>query len=279
MMKYGGLKVGLALALVLTLASANAAAQGPAGGVTKEEQAEARAKAAAFAERLGATQDFAAVARELYAEDFMSRQLKGLLHRAEGQPPRDFMLQGIPSLTFGSPLASKAGVEDWKRVRLAADDLLHFVFLSMISHHSFEELGGPAGQDVRNILGVFPPEALKVLNANPASANLLMRKGGGVIVKTPEELRALAAALEEAVRLTRPRLAESLAKGKHLEANMRLFKERLAPDEIRTYDDAEVFGYPKGTRLYILFAPNGYRLVLVRQGGTMKVVWAGLPSD
>jgi hypothetical protein len=279
-MKYGGSKKGLALALVLTLLTAGAAAQeAPAGGVTKEEEAEARAAAAAFAERLRASKEFALVARELYADDFMSRQLKGLTRSAEGTPRSDFMLQGIPSLTFSSPLASKAEVEDWKRVRFAADDLLHFVFLSMISGYSFEELGGPAGRDARNILGVFPPEALKVLNANPASANLLIRKGGEVVVKTPEELRALASALEEAVRLTRPRLAESLAKGTHLEANMRLFKERLAPDAVKAYGDAELFGYPEGTRLYILFAPNGYRLVLVRQGGAMKVVWAGLPSD
>jgi hypothetical protein len=279
MMKSGGVRKGLALALVLALTMSSAAAQANAGGVTKEDEAAARATAAAFAERLGATRDFAAVARELYAEDFMTRQLKGLTHRAAGPPPTDFMLQGIPSLTFGVSLASEAGVEDWKRVRFAADNLLHFVFLSMISSYSLEELGGPEGQDARNILGVFPPEAIKVLNANPAAANLLTRKGGEVVVRTPGELRALASALEEAVRLTRPRLAELLSKGKHLEANTRLFKEKLAPDEVKAYDDAEVFGFPKGTRLYTLFAPNGYMLVLVRQGGGMRVAWAGLPSN
>lgn len=279
-MKYGGSRTGLSLALVLTLSLASASAQAPAGGVSKVEEAEARAAAAAFAERLAASRDFAAVARELYAEDFMSRQLKGLTRRPAGPPPGEFMLRGIPSLTFSRALAAQADVEDWKRVRFAAEDLLYFVFLSMISAHSFEELGGPVGQDARNILGVFPPEALKVLDANPASANLIMRKGGAAVVRTPGELRALASTLEEAVRLTRPRLAESLAKGKHLEANTRLFKERLAPGEVKADDDgAEAFGYPEGTRLYLIFAPNGYRLMLVRQGGAMKIVWAGLPSD
>jgi hypothetical protein len=280
-MKHGGLKKGLALALVMTLLPAGAAsAQAPAGGVTKEEAAEARATAAAFAERLGGSQDFAAVARELYAEDFMSRQLKGISEWSKGAGARDFMLPGIPSLTFDRALAAKADVEDWKRVRLAADNLLHFMFLSLLATHSFEELGDPDKMDERSLLGAFPPEAVKVLGANPSAANLLVKKESEVVVKTPEELRALAAALEEAVRLTRPRLAESLAKGKHLDANLRLFGEAFSRDEVKLAEgEATVAGYPEGTRLFRVYAPNAYSLLLVRQGGAMKVVWAGLPSD
>ena len=281
MMKYGGLKRGLALVLVLTLSLASAAAQqAPTAGVTREEADEARAAAAAFAERLTASQDFAAVARELYAEDFMSRQLKSLTHRPEGTPPSDFMLQGIPSLTFERTLAATANVEDWKRVRFAADDLLYFMFLSLIANRSFEELADPSKSDERAVLGVFPPEAVKVLNANPAASNFLVKKNSEVVIRTPEELRALASTLEEAARLTRPRLAESLAKGGHLEANLRTFAEGLSREEAKlAVGEAEVAGYPAGTRLFRVFAPNAYSLLLVKQGGTMRVAWAGLPSD
>ena len=280
-MKYGGLKRGPALALALTLSLASAAGrQAPGPGVPQAEEAEARAAAAAFAERLQATRDFAAVARELYADDFMSRQLRGLSGRSERARSNVFMLRGVSSLTFERTLAAGAGVEDWKRVRFAADNLYHFIFLSLLANSSFEQLADPRKSDKSAVLAVFPPEAVNVLDANPASSNFLSKKGGVTVVKTPEELRALAATLEGAVRLTRPRLAEWLAKGKHLDENLRLFREGLARDEVKSAGvEAEPAGYPEGTRLYRLLAPNGYSLLLVRQGGAMKIVWAGLPSE
>ena len=286
MLKYGGLKKGLAVASVLALLvtalfAARASAQTPAGAVSKEEETEARAEAAAFAERLRATQDFAAVARELYADDFMSRQLKGLSGWAEGAGAKTFMLEGVPSLTFERSLAAKGDTGDWKRVRLAADELLYFVFTSLIAGHSFDELGNSDNYNADTVLGVFPPEALKALDANPAASNLLLKKKAGVVVRTPEELRALAATLEEAARLTRPRFAAAVANGKHLEANLRLFGEASAREKVELAGEGEekVAGYPAGTRLYKVFAPNAYTLRLVRVGGALKIVHAGLPQD
>ena len=279
-MKYVGLKKWPAFALALTFALTPAAsAQAPAGGVTKEEEAEARSAAAAFAARLQESRDFAAV-RELYADDFMSRQLKGLSDWAEGMGSKTFMFEGVPSLTFDRSLASKAGVEDWERVRFAADDLMYYMFLSLLAHHRLEDLDDPEKIDQRAILGVVPPEAVRVLDANPAAANFLLKKRSEVVTKTPEELRALAATLEEAVRLTRPRLAGSLAKGRHLDANLRLFAEGVSGVKVEPAEGEEVIaGYPEGTRLFRVLAPNGYSLRLVRQGGAMKIVWAGMPSD
>jgi predicted RNA-binding Zn ribbon-like protein len=162
----------------------------------------------------------------------------------------------------------------------AADNLLHFAFLSLFSTLSFQDLGDPGKYDKGILLGVFPPEAVEALDANPAASNLLLKKGAEVVVRTPGELRALAATLEEVVRLTRPRLAESLAKGKHLEANLRLMSEGLSGGEVGlAAGEAEAAGYPEGTRLFRVFAPNGYSLLLVRQGGAMKIVHAGLPHD
>jgi hypothetical protein len=280
MMKYAWWKKSLALASVLALLTAGAAArQRSSGTVTKEEEAEARAAAAAFADRLRATNDFASVARELYADDFMSRQLKGLHDWSGRAPSNTFMLGGIPSLTFERALAAKASAEEWKRLRLAADNLLYFAYLSILSRHRFEDLSDPGKFDDDAILAVFPPEAVAALNVNPALANFLKKKGGQVVVRTPEELRATADALEEAVRLTRPRLAESLAKGKHLDTNLRLFGEGFARSPVGLSEGEEAAGYPAGTRLFRVFAPNAYSLLLVRQGGALKIVWASLPAD
>lgn len=278
-MKYGWSKMLSALALALTLFPSNAPArQAAAGQVTGEEEAAARAAAAAFAERLGATHDFAAVARELYADDFMSRQLKRLTDWSGRAQASNFMLEGVPSLTFERALAAGADVEDWKRLRLAADNLLHFMFLSHLAGRRLEELGDPDKFDERSVLAVFPPEAVKVLGANPAASNFLLKNEREVVVRTPGELRALAATLAEAVRLTRPRFGEALAKGKHFDENMRLLAGGFSGEAVRLAE-GEANGYPAGTRLFRVYAPNAYSLLLVRQGGALKVVWAGWPSN
>ena len=43
--------------------------------------------------------------------------------------------------------------------------------------------------------------------------------------------------------------------------------------------DEDLLGYPKGTRLFRVFAPIGYNLILVKDGGSMKIVWANMPED
>jgi hypothetical protein len=275
------LKKGLAAASLLTLLAARSASgQAAAPSVSKEDEAAARATAAAFAERLLETHDFAAVVREFYAEDFMARYLAGESSPTARGDAKEFMLAGVPSLTFERTLAGRGSVEDWKRLYVSSYDLLNFVYLSLFSNRSLKDLGDPDTLDDRTILGVFPPEAVKVLDRNPAAANLLQKKVGEVVVKTPEELRALAATLEEAARLTRPRFAETLAKGKHLDANLKLMGEALGQDEVKAADaEAEDLGYAKGTRLFRVWAPNGYVLLLVKRGDAMKVAWANLPSD
>jgi hypothetical protein len=41
----------------------------------------------------------------------------------------------------------------------------------------------------------------------------------------------------------------------------------------------EAEGYPEGARLFRVWAPNAYSLLLVRRGGVTKIVYAGLPHD
>lgn len=42
---------------------------------------------------------------------------------------------------------------------------------------------------------------------------------------------------------------------------------------------AEEFGYPEGTRLFKVFAPTAYNLILVSEGGRMKIVWAFVADE
>lgn len=281
-MKYGRLRKGLAVASLLTLLAARSAAGQAAAPavVSKEDEAAARATAAAFAKRLLETHDFATVVREFYAEDFMARYLAGESAPSARGGSKEFMLAGVPSLTFERTLAGRASAEDWTRLYAASYDLLNFVYLSLFSKRTLQEMGDPDKSDEWGILDVFPPEAIKALDRNPAAANLLQKKGDEVVVRTPEELRSLAASLEEAVRLTRPRFAETLSKGGRLDANLKLMGEAMGLDGVKAADArAEALGYAKGTRLFRVSAPNGYALLLVKRGGAMKVAWANLPSD
>lgn len=281
-MKRDALKAGLssALLLILLLAQFGAPARAAqASGVTKEEERRAREVAAAFTDRLIETRDFAPVVRELYAGDFMSRYIKWESAGQARAGSETFMLEGVPALSFKESLAAHADDEYWPRLYVAAQTFLHFSFLSLYSRRSLEDIGGADDLDSQEILGVYPPQVFKLFDANPTLANFLMKKGRPVDVGTTDELRAVTVTLEEAVRLTRARLDEHLAKGTHLAENLRLMKAAAARTKVELLTEGEFMGYPPGTRFFRVFAPVGYSLILVEDGGAMKVVWASVPSD
>jgi hypothetical protein len=285
-MKRDVLKVRLTSALLLILLLAQGAVpararQAGRGGVTKEEEREARETAAAFTRRLLETHDFAPVVKELYVGDFMARYLK---HESDAGPHSEsakFMLEGVPALSFREALAARGDSEYWPRLYVAAQTFMHFGFLSILSKKSLKEaFGGEGGFDQKDMLDVYPPEAVKVLDGNPTLANFLLMKGRPVDVKTADDLRAVTVTLEEAVRLTRAHLDERLAKGGHLAENLRMMEEAAARTQVELLPlDGDFVGYPEGTRLFKVFTPAFYQLILVKDGGAMKVVWASVPSE
>lgn len=52
-----------------------------------------------------------------------------------------------------------------------------------------------------------------------------------------------------------------------------------AREDVSLVAHAEEFGYPEGTRLFKAFAPPTYNLILVGEGGRMKIVWAFVADD
>jgi hypothetical protein len=291
-MKYAHTKVRLISALLLTMLmlsahiaphaqARQARGTGVTTGVTKEEEQEARAVAAAFSDRLAATRDFTPVVSEFYASDFMSRSLSREAAWAARASSTTFMLDGVPALNFDRSLATRdGGDQHWPRLYVAAATLMHFIYLSLLSDKSLKDLSDPDKYDDRKTFDVLPPEAVKLLNANPTLANFLSKKGEEVDVKTPDELREVTVTLEEVVRMTRPRLASRLSKGKHLAQNLQLMKLAFQSDEVSSLPaDGEGTGYSKDTRFFKVFSPIGYVLTLVKDGGRMKVAWATLPTD
>jgi hypothetical protein len=275
----------LSCALLLTFISPSAlAAQDASLKLTKAEESEAREVAAAFSDRLAGTRDFASVVREMYAEGFMARYLKRAARWAAGSseagPKADsFMLEGVPALDFKSGLAADADDENWPRLYAAANDVMRFGFLMYLSKKSLKELDESEDFDESALFDVYPPEALRVLDANPALANFLKRKGRGVEVETPEDLRSVTLAMEEAARLTRASLDKRLSSSALLEENMSMLKSAQAKMGVTLVEDEEALGYTKGTRLFRVFASAGYDLLLVKEGGKMKVAWATFPHD
>jgi hypothetical protein len=280
-MRHDGLKVRLISALLLIFlltqgALPALARQAGHGAVTKEEEREARAVAAAFTDRLIETHDFAPVVQELYVGDFMPRFLKSL-----DAGDKTFMLDVVPALSFKSSLAARTDSEYWPRLYIAANNIMHFGFLSLLSKKTLKELGDPDKFDERDMLDVFPPEAVRVLDANPTLTNFLKMKVAPVDIATLDDLRQVTTALEEVVRLTRAHLDERLAKGPRLAQNLQMMKAAAARTEVSLLppnDDS--MGYPKGTRFFEVFAPIvAYDLILVKEGGSMKVVRAIMADD
>jgi hypothetical protein len=250
------------------------------GDVTTAEEREARAVASAFSDRLVETHDFALVVDEMYAEGFMSRHLKGVARRAGagGSEVKTFMVEGVPSLRFKSSLMADADDENWPRLYAAANALMYYRFLAYLSKEELEGFDDPDESDDEALMrDLYPPEAVKVLDANPALANFVAYKGRAADVETAENLRSVTLALEEAARLTRASIYGHLPSSAFLEENMRMTRRIQAELVVSLAEDEEAFGYPKGTRLLRVFSSVGYFLILVREGEKLKVVGLAYP--
>jgi hypothetical protein len=256
-----------------------AAVQDARGRVTKEEEAEAREVAAAFFNRFFETHDFAKVVDELYVSDYMPRYLRSRNAERERAADSTFMLEGVPSLSFSRRLAAHADERLWPRLFIAANNLMHYGLVSTMSRKSLEELSDPEKFTESDLLTAYPPEAVKVLDANPSLANFIEKKGNEVDVKTLEELRAVTEGMEEAERLTRAGFNVRVHATATLEQNLAVLRALPARSDVSLVTDAEEFGYPKGTRLFKVFAPPTYNLILVREGGKLKIVWAFVADD
>lgn len=270
--------------LVCTLALAFVAPSAPAAQdarsrVTKEEEAEARGVAAAFLNRFFETHDFASVAGELYVSDYMPRHISS--QQAAGRRATDstFMLEGVPSLSFSRRLAAHADDALWPRLFVAANNFIHYGLVSTLSRNTVEEMGDPERVDASDMLAAYPPEALRVLDATPALANFLQKRGEQSDVKTLEELRAVTEGMEAAERLTRAGFAARVPATETLGHNLAMLRALPARSDVSLVAGAEEFGYPEGTRLFRVFAPPAYDLLLVVEGGKMKVVWAFVADD
>ena len=279
-MKRELLRVVLVCALILTFVSPRAlAAQDARGRVTKQEEAEAREVAAAFFDRFFETHDFATVVGELYVSDYMARYVKNR-HDAEGRAPDStFMLEGVPSLSFGSRLAAHADDRLWPRLFVAANNFMHYGLASTLSRKTIEEMSDPEKMNEADMFAAYPPEAVKVLDANPVLANFLKKEGEQVDVKTLAELRAVTEGMEEAERLTRASFGARAPATEKLEHNLAMLRTLPARSDVSLVTGADAFGYPEGTRLFKVFAPPAYNLILVRESGKMKIVWAFVADD
>src|SRR5215207_8915140 len=100
-----------------------------------------------------------------------------------------------------------------------------------------------------------------------------------VDVKTLAQLRAVTEGMEEAELLTRASFAVRVPATEKLEHNLAMLRALPAHEGVSLVDGAEEFGYPEGTRLFKVFAPPAYELLLVREGGRMKIVWAFVADD
>ncbi|HEV2861334.1 MAG TPA: hypothetical protein VGX48_10030 [Pyrinomonadaceae bacterium] len=283
-------RLGLCLKMTCVLLLMSA----PAGGAqkpTKEEERLARETAVAFSERLVATRDFGPVVKELYADDFMKhyfarvsqqRQALNASPLTKGIKVDTFMLYVVPALTFSTELLARPDDEHWPRLYAAASDLMLYPYLSLLTKGSVKEWANRGMMSEGDILSVYAPESIKLLEKNPTTANFPKRRGADVAAATPDDLRRMTETLEEAARLTRPRLEGVLASGgTQFAQNLELLKmaSERSPVELVPEGAASPVLYPPGTRVFKVFSPLLYDLYLVNEGGRMKVAWANLPTE
>ena len=275
-MKQKSLKVCVAALAVLVLLPQARVAATPRqrDAATEQEAREARELALVFTERLLKTRDLSSIVRELYVEDFMRRQLEELSVSRGGGEPDDFMLDGIPALSFKRALLAHPEHEYWTRLYVAAHTFLHFGMLSALSKD------GPPDVSEQGVRAMYPPEAVRLLGTNPTLANFLVKRGDYVDVSTLEELRAVTETLEEAVRLTRAHLDKHLPlKLPKLEAALAELRREPQALPVEPFPvEGGFMGFPPGTRFTSVLTPIGLNLVAARHDGKLKIVMSHLPA-
>ena len=98
-------------------------------------------------------------------------------------------------------------------------------------------------------------------------------------VAAAQDARGRVTKEEEAERLTRASFAVRVPATEKLERYLAMLRALPAHEDVSLLADAEEFGYPEGTRLFKVFAPPAYDLLLVVEGGRMKIVWAFVADD
>lgn len=268
------LRHALTAVVATALLAATALARPPADSdrVTPDEAAEARRVARRFADLFAERGDFGAVVDELYVRDFARRfveQSRAEVASSGARAPRNF----VPGLEYAPSALDDATEDDWRRFYLAANGVLLRGLVASLNASAPALLKGktPAESSVRDM---YPRGVRRLFDDDPILRNFVERRGDRTPVASAADMRRVTTLLERALAVPdeagRP---SSRALTTDAEKAVALIASSdLGAPEATTLREA-YFGYPPGTRV-VRVVSLMYELLLAREDGELRVVWA-----
>jgi hypothetical protein len=224
--------------------------------LTAEEERETNALARLFVRRMRETNDVAPVIDELFAADFLDRQLSAP--------------EGEPFIFINQSLARRLTRDELRRYYVANINFRHLNDLYVYGSFPADRLAG--------VEGLYPPAIARLVNRVDADFVKIEQADGDADAEATDaaaRLRASLGVLERANRLLRAevlkrKLAQSVLYEKAVadwDERFRFFEPWPSPCEEGCYD------LPAGTRLIIVSVPS-FQLKIARVAGDMKIVSA-----
>jgi hypothetical protein len=251
--------------------------------LTATEKREAQQLSITFTRRLGETLDFRHVVDELFVSDAAKRYVKEQQQRAAKFGTQEVTLS--PGIFVDASLLEKTDPENWLRLYGAANNLLLLGLIrASLTRANFEEL---------KVTDLYPAAVIDLLDADPLLRNFIEKKTELRPLKTAIEMRRAAATLEQANSMMRNSLPGRIDLEKTtIQMVMRdsSRKRPLSHKELRVgrakmieprleISDSEYFGFSRGTRMIWVSTFALMDLLLVREDGKLRVVWAQPIAD
>jgi hypothetical protein len=197
-----------------------------------------------------------------------------------GQP----LLRFHPGIFVDPRLLDSATPDDWRRLYNATYSFLLLGFVHALARKTdFDNL---------QAADLYPPEVIRLLDADPLLSNVVKRKGNVRNFASPSEMRAATAVLERANVMSRKAIPHPIdleaiviqmalgnsTKQPGISPEQRLLaRESLTPEAHIT--DAEYFGFPQGSRMFWVRTFSFLDILLIRVDGKLRIVWAQPIAD
>lgn len=272
--------------LVATLSGSFLPTVGAQGGnsaaLTESEKQEARELSVTFTERLGQTTDFSSVMDELFLSDAVERYLAEEKKRAAKFGATDITVS--PGIFVSPRLLENATPDDWRKLYKATYSFLLLGFVhALVRKTDFDNL---------QAADLYPPEVIRLLDADPLLSNVVKKKSDVRSFASPSEMRAATAVLEQANVISRKAIPHPIdleatvvqmaignsTKQRGISQEQRLrARDSLNPELHIT--ESEYFGFPQGSRMIWVRTFSFLDLLLIRVDGKLRIVWAQPIAD
>jgi hypothetical protein len=242
--------------------------------LSKAQAQEVQEFASSFTKRLEETKDFAPLVKEFYFEDYIERYIKT---QQNGDLPNEgpYRLGLVPGVEYTSNLHTQASREEWQKFYVAVNNIFYLGIVSGLCTFSPDT-------DVQiTATDLYPREVLDLLGSSKNLSNMVERRKGSPPISTVAEMRSAIDVLEGAATLMKAYVLRNPPEfNERYKQNVdAILKNRYIMKPWVEIADDDQLGLPKGTPIIFINTQTGFKLILAKSNGQLKIVWVAPNTD